>query len=143
MEQNRRQPYHYNHFVPHLSFVNTDSNDSNPNLTGVEFDHSGLVFGQMSLAPANSTVKELLFTTFTEAEIDDVLTQHQVESVSVASSVSSISNLVSESINSSVPVKRGRKPDSAEVKAAKEAKKLAAKEAKMQDSQAKKRAKLT
>jgi hypothetical protein len=72
-----------------------------------------------------------------------VLTQHQVESVSVASSVTSISNLVSESISSSVPVKRGRKPDSVEVKAAKEAKKLAAKEAKMQASQAKKRAKLT
>jgi len=107
-------------------------------LNGLEFDHSGLVFGQMSLAPANSTVKELLFTTFTEAEIDDVLTQHQVESVSVASSVTSISNLVSES---SVPVKRGRKPDSVEVKAAKEAKE--AKEAKMQASQAKKRAKLT
>ena len=66
----QRQPYLFNHFPPHLSFVNTDSNDSNTNLTNVEFDHSGLAFAQMPIAPANSTARDLLFTTFTEAEID-------------------------------------------------------------------------
>ena len=39
--------------------------------------------------------------------------------------------------------KRGRKPDTAEVKAAKEAKKLEAKEAKKQETQARKKAKLS
>ncbi len=82
------------------------------------------------LVKFHSLLLILRFTTFTEIEIDGVLTQLQVESVSDASSVTSLSDLVSQSINSSVPDKRGRKKDSAEVKAAKEAKKLAAKAAK-------------
>ena len=150
----QRQPYLFNHFPPHLSFVNTDSNDSNTNLTNVEFDHSGLAFAQMSIAPANSTARDLLFTTFTEAEID--YHHSQLNSATSLTSVASVTSVVTSSDSISLSsdntsqhtrslliTKRGRKPDTAEVKAAKEAKKLEAKEAKKQATQAKKKAKLS
>ena len=141
----QRQPYLFNHFPPHLSFVNTDSNDSNTNLTNVEFDHSGLAFAQMSIAPANSTARDLLFTTFTEAEIDYHHSRYQLESATSLTSVASVTSSDSISLssdNTSQPTrsllltKCGRKPDTAEVKAAKEAKKLEAKEAKKKATQA-------
>ena len=91
-----------------------------------------------------------LFTTFTEAEIDYHHSRYQLESATSLTSVASVTSVAtsSDSIslssdNNSQPTrsllltKRGR-PDTAEVKAAKEAK-----EAKKQATQAKKKAKLS
>ena len=73
---------------------------------------------------------------------DSPATQNCLQAESVTS-VSSVTSDTSSSVISSLPVKRGRKPDTAEVKAAKEAQKLAAKEAKIQASLARKKAKLS